>query len=60
MFSFQYFGNKDIVSKDVDIRAYLDNVESTFNVQEICNENNHIFDNTVFVQDLALVIRYLI
>ena len=57
VFSFQYFGNKDIISNDNDIRAYLDHVESTFNIHEICNEKNEAFANTVFVQDIGLVIR---
>ncbi len=57
-FSFQYYGGKESLTRRGFI-AHMQHIESVFKLKGICDPSNHTYDKTVFIQDIALTIRFV-
>jgi hypothetical protein len=57
VFSFQYCGQKDGLRAGKDVSNYINTIESTFDINAICDPDERKFEDVLFIQDLALVIH---
>lgn len=57
IFSFQYCGQKDGLRSVKDVSDYINTIEATFDIAGICDPEQNKFKGSMFIQDMALVIR---
>jgi hypothetical protein len=56
-FTFQYYGEKEILEDDDKMKQYISYMESIFDIVGIVDPENKRFSNTLFIQDVAIAIR---